>query len=98
MNDAFGVSGVERVGDVDADIEKAIDFERRADDNVLESRTFHELHDDEGAAVVFLNVVNGADVGMVERGCGARFALKTFESLGIGSDVLGKEFESDETP
>src|SRR5579863_8208046 len=96
MNDAFGVCGVEGVGNVDADLKKAINFERRAGDDVLERGAFHELHDDEGAAVEFLNVVNGADVGMVQRRGGARFALKTFESLRIGCDVLGKKFESDE--
>ena len=96
MDDAFGVSGVERVGNVDADFEEAIDFERRAGDDVLERRAFHEFHDDEGAAVVFLNVVDRADVGMVQRGGGAGFALKAFECLRIVGDVIGKKFEGDE--
>jgi hypothetical protein len=35
VKDALGVGGVEGVGDVDADVQKAIEFERRAINEVL---------------------------------------------------------------
>ena len=71
-------------------------MEKRAGDDVLERGAFHEFHNDEGATVMILNVVNGANVGMVESGGGAGFALETFESLWVVGDVVGEEFESDE--
>ena len=72
VNDAFGVRGVERIGDVDANFEEALDFDGRVGDDVLERGAFHEFHDDEDAAVVLLNVVDGADVGMVQSADAAR--------------------------
>ncbi len=45
---------------------------------------------------VFADVVDGADVGMVERGGGAGFALEAFEGLRIASEIVGEKFERDE--
>ena len=61
---------------------------------MLESHTFQIFHGDERQAVLFANVVNGADVGMVQSRSGLCLALKAVESLGIASDVIGQEFQS----
>ena len=42
------------------------------------------------------NVVNRADVGVIQRGGGLGFALKTGEGLRIVSYIFGQEFERDE--
>ena len=42
---------------------------------------------------ILADVVNGADVGMVQRGCGARFALEALASLGILRQFFGKELQ-----
>ena len=47
-------------------------------------------------AVFFADVVDGADVGMVESGGGFGFAAKAAEGLGIFGEVVGKKFQSDE--
>jgi hypothetical protein len=62
---------------------------------MLERDAFHEFHDDESASFMFLNVVNGADVRMIERGGSACFAAETFEGLGILGDIVGKKFQCD---
>ena len=93
---AGAMSGVERVGDFDADFEKAIEFERAAGDDVLECRAVEKFHGDEGAAVIFTDVVDGADIRVIERGGGAGFTLEPIERLGIVSEIVGKKFESDE--
>jgi len=64
---------------------------------MLESGAFEILHGDEGLAVCFADVMNSADVGMVQRGCSLRFALEAGESLRIGSNLVGQELECDET-
>ena len=55
-----------------------------------------QLHGDEGPAVFFADVVDGADVGMVEGGGGFGFAAKAAERLGIFGQIVGKKFQSDE--
>jgi hypothetical protein len=41
------------------------------------------------------DLVNGADVGMVQRRSGLRFALETGKSLGIFGNVIRQKLESD---
>ena len=96
VDDAGAMGGVERVGDFDADFEKAFEFERAAGDDVLESGAVEKFHGDEGAAVVFADVVDRADVGMVQGGGGAGFALEAIERLWIVREIVGEKFESDE--
>src|SRR5262249_46620112 len=66
MDDAAAGRGVERVEDLDAELQLAIDRHWTA-----ERTAVHELHDEEVGA----EVVDLADVRMVERGDRARLAL-----------------------
>jgi hypothetical protein len=59
-------------------------------------RTFEELPGNEGAAILFANVVDGADAGMIEGRCGLGFTAKTGEGLGIVRDFFRKKFECHE--
>ena len=66
-------------------------------DEVFERLAVEEFHGDQGAAFGFADVVDGANVWMVEGGSGLGFAPKAGEGLRIGGDVFGEEFQSDET-
>ena len=63
---------------------------------MLEGGTVEVLHDDVGAAFLIADVVDGADVGMVESGGGAGFALEAAQSLRVAGDLVGEKFEGDE--
>ena len=54
------------------------------------------LHDDEGLTFVLINLVNGADVGMIQGGGSASFPLKALHGLRIAREFGGKEFHGDE--
>ena len=58
--------------------------------------SFEELHRDEGLPVILIDVVDGADVGMVQRGGGPSFAPEAFQRLRIVSELFGQKLESDE--
>jgi hypothetical protein len=64
---------------------------------MLQGRAFKELHHDVGAAILFADVVDRANVGMVERRGRLRFSLETAQRLGIAGDVIGKKLQCDET-
>ncbi len=96
MNDLFGVRGVEAFGNLDGVVEQALDFHGPAGIDVLESGAVEKFHGDIAIAFVLANFVDGADVGMVQPGSGARLAPETFEGLRIAAEVLGKEFERNE--
>ena len=97
MNDAFGVSDVESIGNLNPEIEDLFNRERLTVDVLAEGFAVDELHGDERAMILLANVVDGADAGMVESGSRVGFTAKTFESLGVLDHVIGKKFQGDGT-
>jgi hypothetical protein len=61
----------------------------------VEALAVEQLHDEEGLAVGFVNLVDGADAGMVEGGSDAGFAVEALEGGGIGRGVASDELEGD---
>ena len=97
MDDAFAVGGVERVGDLNGEIEQIVEFHGAAGDGVLQGLAVEKFHGDEGFAVGFADIVNRADVGMVQGGCGLSFSLEAREGLRVFRDVVRQEFQCYET-
>jgi hypothetical protein len=81
VQDAARVRGVERVGNLHAEPQQHADLERPAVDLARQRAPFEQLHRDEGAPVVLVHLVDGADVRMVERRRGARLAQEAFDRL-----------------
>ena len=46
--------------------------------------------------LLFANVIDGADVGMIERGGGLGFAPEALQGLRVAGDVFRKKFQRDE--
>ena len=63
---------------------------------MFQGRAVEEFHDDVVTVLVFADVVDRADVGMVQGRCGLGFAAEAFEGLGISGDFVGQELEGDE--
>ena len=79
MDDSLAVRRLERVGDVDADFEQCVELHRLAVDAMLQRHALQQFHGDERHARVPVNVVNGADAGMIQCGGRLRLALESFE-------------------
>ena len=67
MNDSAGVRRLERIGELDTDIQKLHDVERSAADALGKCLPFQQLHGDEMLAIVLIDCVHGTDAGMVQR-------------------------------
>ena len=93
VNNAFGVGRVEGVGDFDGQLEQSVGVERAPSDGVLEGQAVQKLHGNKGLAVVLVNFINRADIGMVQGGCRLSFALETGQGLGIFGYFVGQEFQ-----
>jgi len=61
---------------------------------VLERLALQEFHGDEGSPISLDNLVNGADVRMIQCRRSFRLALKTAECQWAFGDVIGQELES----
>src|SRR6266436_6802528 len=95
MDDALRMCRVESVGNLDAQIEHRFDLQRLASDPVPECLAFQQLHGDEGSPIGLINLVDRADVRVVQRGSSLGFPLETAESLRIVGKFFRKELQGD---
>ncbi len=97
VDDSAAVSGVERVGDLDRDVDRSIDIERLLLYDMSQRVALEQLHDDELPPGVLADVVHGADVRVVEGRGGARLALEPFGRGAIRGQRGRKELDGDRT-
>jgi hypothetical protein len=79
MNNAFRMGGVERIGNLDAELEDFVRLERLTGDMVLKGFAHEKLHGDEWLTFGLVNIVNCANVGVIQRRGGLGFALESRE-------------------
>ena len=96
VNDAFGVRGVQGVGDFDGEANGLFDFHGTPGDKIFQSDAVEKFHGDEGFAVLLADVVNRADVGMIEGRSGLRLTLEAGQCLRVAADLIGEEFQGNE--
>jgi hypothetical protein len=61
----------------------------------LQGLAVHEFHGDKLPPILLANIVDRADVRMIERRGGLGFAPKTFKGLLVLGQLFGEEFEGD---
>ncbi len=98
VDDALLVRRVERLGHVARIRQRGRDGERAARDPVGQCLAGHKLQDQRGHPVVGLEAVDGADVGMIQRGQDARFALEPREPVAVGGERRRQELDRDLAP
>src|SRR5207302_10482866 len=96
MDNPRGMRGIQSIGDFNAERQEYFDFEGAAGDALLQGSALQALHDDERSAVLLPDIVDGADIGVVEAGGAAGLALETGKRIGIADQVVREEFEGDE--
>ncbi len=77
------------------DLEQFVERHRLVADAALERLAVEQLHDDELLPVVIADVVQRADVRVVERGRDARFALEALDCLRIAREVGRQHLDGD---
>ena len=98
MDDPARVRRVERVGDLDRDLEKPLEGRRRPRQEVPKRLAFDELHDDERAPVRLVDVVDRADVRVLERRRRPGLALQSLERRGVAARSSGRNFSATRRP
>src|SRR5688572_21196021 len=86
---------VQRVGDLNGQVKQFTKLEGRALDAVLEGLALEQFHCDEGFPFEFIDVVNRADVRMVERRRRSSLALEALERHRVAGKLSREELERD---
>ena len=88
------MGSVQSIGDLDAQIEHRLNFQWLAADPVPERLALQQFHGDEGSPLGLVDLVNDANVRMIQCRSSFGFALKTADCQGAFGDVVGQELES----
>ena len=79
----------------DANCKQLFERQRFSAEQMLQRLSFQQFHGDEMLAVRFVDLVNRADVRVIERGGGKGFALESFSGRGIILHFRGQKFQRD---
>ncbi len=93
MNNAFRVRRFQRVRDLDGQLEQHIHRESLLPDPQLERLPFEQLHGDEIAAIGLPDLVDGADIRMVQSRRRAGFTLKALQRRSVFFQFSRQEFQ-----
>jgi hypothetical protein len=93
MHNPAGVSRIERIRDLNSQLKQLRNLQRTPLDHMLEGAPLQILHGDKSLPVLLPDVVDGADVRMVESRSSLRLALKTAEGLSVFGNVVRQELE-----
>ena len=91
VDDSFGMCRAERIRDLGISLQHLIDRQRLSGNAILERLAVEKLHGDEFPAAVFADVVDGANIRMIEGGGCFRFTLEAFERVRIVGHIVRKE-------
>src|SRR5215472_4634896 len=93
MHDAFPMCCIERISNLNSERQGVFHLQRPPRDAVLQRHAVEKLHNHEGASSFLADVVNGADVGMVQSGSSFSLSPKAAQCLHITSHIVRQEFE-----
>src|SRR5258708_25494521 len=97
MTNGVGGGWLQCIGDGDAKAEERVRFNGAARDAVLQRRAIQKLHGNERLSVLCTDVINRADVGVVQGRRGLRLALEPGEGMRVSGYVHRQKLERDET-
>src|ERR1700730_5947660 len=87
VDNSLRMRSIQCVGDLNRQTEQSIGLYGFSGNAMLQRHPVQEFHRDECLPVLLANVVNRADVGMVQYGRGLSFALKAGECLWVTGNL-----------
>ena len=93
----MGVRRVQRVSNLHRDVDHRAERQRFAVDLLLEGLSFEQFHRDELRPLELVDLVDGADVRVIQRRSGARLAQKAIDGLLIAGAMVRQKLERHRT-
>src|ERR1700736_3436994 len=95
MDDAALVRPLQSLANFDAVFQNLLGRQRTFTQAVGESLAFQKLHDQEIDTILMTDIMQSADVGMVQRRDGPGFAVETLFGFDIVGKMAGEDFDRD---
>ena len=95
VNDPLGVGGIQALRNLDRQVQDLVGGERLAEDALLQRFPLQELHRNEVLPLVLIDLMDGADIRVVEGRSSLRFPLESFNCMTVLGYCLGEELQGD---
>src|ERR1700678_1075439 len=93
VHNALRVSRIQSIGDLDRQVAQNLSRNRFPGNAVLQSHAIKKLHGNEGRTVLVINLVDRADVGMIQCRSSFGLALKAQKRLRVFGDLIRQELQ-----
>ena len=97
VRDAFNVCRLQRIGNFNSQLQQDIHLQRPPGNPLPQRLPLQILHGNERSALVLANLVNRADVRMIQRRSRPRFPAETFQCQRVTRRFLGQKFQGHQT-
>ncbi len=94
VNDAFPMSRVQTFCNLHGERDQFFGRQGPAQNAIAQGSALQSLHHNEVLAILLPNLVDGANVGMIQGGSRPRLALKTFQRSRIGTQFRRQKLQS----
>ena len=89
MEDALAMRRIERIAELNRDVDHHVQRQRLALDAVLERSPLEQLHHDEVPTFALVDAVYRTDVRVIQRRRGPGFALQPLQSEVVVGNLIG---------
>jgi hypothetical protein len=93
MNDAFGMSNVQPLRDLNGQFQKLIGLDWRAFRPAIQRFTFYQFHGNERLALMLTNIKNGTDIRMTQGRSGTGLPLQAPQGMAIPGHIFREKLE-----
>ena len=95
MDDAVAMRGVEGGGDLDGALDRLVGRQRALRNSIRERLALEARHDEEVGALVLADVVERADVGVIEGADRLGLALEALAPIGVRRRFVREDLDGD---
>src|SRR5262249_38519687 len=93
VNNVRGMRSVKRISSLDGQIEEQFHLDRLSTNPLFQRLAFKQLHGDKLPSLVFADVVDGANVWMIQCRCCAGLTQEPFNRCAIAANLISEKFQ-----
>src|SRR6266566_5804586 len=92
VNNSLRMRCIEGIGDFYSQLQQRFQLYRLCSNAMFQGYTIEKLHRDEGLSILVADIIDRANIRVVQGRCSLGLTLKARQGLGISGDFFGEEF------
>ena len=98
VHNAFSMRRFQRISDLDGERQQSVHLQRATSNALPQCHAIQKLHGDERLPIMLTNLVNRADVGMIQRRRRPRLPPEALQRQGLACRIFRKKLQRHQPP